>query len=43
MKDVKESNMVDRPQNKKELEYVRNKEILAVKQGHYQREIAKVS
>lgn len=35
MKDIKESNVVGRTQNKKEPEYVRNKETLAVKQGHY--------
>lgn len=35
MKDIKENNMVGRAQNKKEPEDVRNKETLAVKQGHY--------
>lgn len=42
MKDISESNMVGRAQNK-ESEYVRNKGTLAVKQGHYETERSKDS
>lgn len=38
MRDIKESNMAGRAQNKKKPAHVKNKETLAMTQGHYQME-----